>query len=202
MDFMQRDLEQRIADGGIKFDLLALLDRPCYPTLDVTVRWPDQNSRESVRLGTITITVIEKNDPCDQSVFNPSNLADRIRLTESGRRHRAPARSNRFLAQRRFDLPVGLELAQRIHRPDGRWQPADEGDLQDQANDAGERPADGEEAQERQDDGEQEAHGIDLSGLRWGKVPSVAVIVLKAGGARRPASAGPRPCRASAPGGR
>ena len=77
-DFLQRDLEQRIADGGIKFDLLALLDRPGDPTLDATVRWPDEDSRESVRLGTITITAIEKNDPCDQSIFNPSNLAEGI----------------------------------------------------------------------------------------------------------------------------
>ena len=77
-EFLQRDLEQRIAEGGIKFDLLALLDRPGDPTLDVTVRWPDEDSRGSVRLGTITITAIDKNDSCDQSIFNPSNLADGI----------------------------------------------------------------------------------------------------------------------------
>ena len=77
-DFLQRDLEQRIADGGIKFNVLALLDRPGDPTLDVTVRWPDEDSRESVRLGTITITAIEKIEPCDHSIFNPSNLADGV----------------------------------------------------------------------------------------------------------------------------
>ena len=58
--------------------MLALLDRPGDPTLDVTVRWPDEDSRESVRLGTITITAIEKTEPCDQSIFNPNNLADGV----------------------------------------------------------------------------------------------------------------------------
>ena len=77
-DFLQRDLEQRIADGGIKFDLLALLDRPGDPTLDITVRWPDEDNRESVRLGTVVINAIEKSEACDQTIFNPSNLAEGI----------------------------------------------------------------------------------------------------------------------------
>ena len=51
------------------------------------------------------------------------------------------------------DLLVGLVLAQRIHRPDRRWQPADHGDLQDQADDAGERTTDREEGQPRKDQG-------------------------------------------------
>ena len=77
-DFLQRDLEQRMADGGIKFDLVALLDRPGDPTMDVTVRWPEEDSRESVRLGTISITAIENAESCDRSIFNPGNLAEGI----------------------------------------------------------------------------------------------------------------------------
>lgn len=77
-DFLYRDLEARIAAGGFRFDVLALLGRPGDPTMDATMRWPDEDSRESVRLGTITINAIENNAPCDETIFNPSNLADGI----------------------------------------------------------------------------------------------------------------------------
>jgi catalase len=72
------DLESRIAAGDIRFSLMALLGRPDDPILDVTIRWPDEDSREAVRLGTIVITAIEANETCDASVFNPANLAEGI----------------------------------------------------------------------------------------------------------------------------
>jgi catalase len=77
-DFMHDDLESRIAAGDIRFSVMALLGRPGDPTLDVTIRWPDEDSREAVRLGTIVITGIEANDACDASIFNPANLAEGI----------------------------------------------------------------------------------------------------------------------------
>jgi len=72
------DLESRIAAGDIRFSLMALLSRPDDPILDVTIRWPDEDSREVVRLGTIVITAIEANETCDASVFDPANLAEGI----------------------------------------------------------------------------------------------------------------------------
>jgi len=72
------DLESRIAAGDIRFSLMALLGRPDDPILDVTIRWPDEDSREVVRLGTIVITAIEANETCDASVFDPANLAEGI----------------------------------------------------------------------------------------------------------------------------
>jgi catalase len=72
------DLEKLIASGDIRFSLMALLGRPDDPVLDVTIRWPDEDSREAVRLGTIVITAIEADETCDASVFNPANLADGI----------------------------------------------------------------------------------------------------------------------------
>ncbi len=77
-DFLHDDLENRIAAGDVRFNVMALLGRPGDPTLDVTIRWPDEDSREEVRLGTIVITGIEANDACDVSIFNPANLADGI----------------------------------------------------------------------------------------------------------------------------
>jgi catalase len=77
-DFLCEEVESRIAAGDIRFSLTALLSRPDDPTLDVTIRWPDEDSRETVRLGTIVITGVEANEACDATVFNPANLAEGI----------------------------------------------------------------------------------------------------------------------------
>jgi catalase len=76
--FLHDDLEKRIAKGDVRFNVMALLDRPGDPTTDVTIRWPDEDHREAVRLGTIVITGIEANEACDASSFNPGNLAEGI----------------------------------------------------------------------------------------------------------------------------
>jgi len=77
-DALDEDLHKRIKTSDVRFSLLALLGRPADPTLDVTVRWPDEDSREAVRLGTIVITALETDETCDATVFNPANLADGI----------------------------------------------------------------------------------------------------------------------------
>jgi catalase len=71
-------LERRIAAGDIRFSLIALLGSPDDPTMDVTIRWPDEDNRVAVRLGTIVITAIEANEAFDVSLFDPANLADGI----------------------------------------------------------------------------------------------------------------------------
>src|SRR5262249_29974251 len=76
--FLHDDLEARIAKGGVRFNVMALLDRPGDPTMDVTIRWPDEDDREAIRLGTIVITGIEANETCDASTFDPGNLAEGI----------------------------------------------------------------------------------------------------------------------------
>lgn len=77
-DFLSQDLKARIAAGTVRFNILAILDRPGDPTLDVTVRWPEEDERETVQLGTIKITSIEESQPCDASIFNPANLAEGV----------------------------------------------------------------------------------------------------------------------------
>ncbi|MCK1393853.1 catalase family peroxidase [Bradyrhizobium sp. 1] len=76
--FLRDDLGKRIAAGTVRFNVMALLGRPGDPTMDVTMRWPDEDSREEVRLGTIVITGFEPDQACDASIFNPANLADGI----------------------------------------------------------------------------------------------------------------------------
>ena len=77
-DFLHDDLENRIAAGDVRLNVMALLDRPGDPVMDVTIRWPDEDSRELVRLGTIVITSLEADEACDASIFNPANLAEGI----------------------------------------------------------------------------------------------------------------------------
>jgi catalase len=57
---------------------MALLDRPGDPVMDVTIRWPDEDAREALRLGTIVVTGVEPSEACDEAVFNPANLAEGI----------------------------------------------------------------------------------------------------------------------------
>jgi catalase len=77
-DLLLDDLESRIAARDVRFSVMALLDRPGDPVMDVTIRWPDEDGRETVRLGTIVITGIEANEASEEPVFNPANLADGI----------------------------------------------------------------------------------------------------------------------------
>jgi len=77
-DFLHDDLENRIAAADVRFNVMALLDRPGDPVMDVTIRWLDEDAREAVRLGTIVITAVEANEACDASIFNPANLAEGI----------------------------------------------------------------------------------------------------------------------------
>jgi catalase len=77
-DFLHDAFESRIGTGDIRFNVMALLDRPGDPTMDVTIRWPDEDRREAVRLGTIVITGVEPNEACDASLFNPAQLAEGI----------------------------------------------------------------------------------------------------------------------------
>ena len=74
-EFLHDDLESRIAARDIRFSLMAVLGRSGDPILDVTIRWPDEDRRETVRLGTIVITAIEARDAY---VFDPAALAEGI----------------------------------------------------------------------------------------------------------------------------
>lgn len=74
-DFLAAELIERIATGSARFQLMAILDRPGDPVMDVTLRWPQEDDREAACLGTITLSGFEDNLACDQSIFNPGNLA-------------------------------------------------------------------------------------------------------------------------------
>ena len=60
------------------FNVLAILGEAGDPTNDPTAMWRDEEKRKTVRLGTIVITALEKDETCDAGIFDPTNLADGI----------------------------------------------------------------------------------------------------------------------------
>jgi hypothetical protein len=64
-------------------------------------------------------------------------------------------------AWRLFDFSIGAVLTQGIHGPDGGWDPAKDGELQDQADNPCDRSANGEGGEPGEDKGNQQAHGPD-----------------------------------------
>ena len=76
-DFLVAELTDRIArKAPAGFDVMAILGQAGDPTNDPTMTWPDEDKRRTVKLGTIAITAIEKNETCDAGIFDPTNLAD------------------------------------------------------------------------------------------------------------------------------
>ena len=104
-DLLHGDLDSRIAARDIRFSVMALLDRPGDPVMDVTIRWPDEDGREALRLGTIVVTGVEANDACDEAVFNPANLAEGI--------GRPP---DEMFAARRAAYAISRSVAERTRR--------------------------------------------------------------------------------------
>lgn len=69
------------------------------------------------------------------------------------------SRSESALSKGFLDLLVGLVLTQRVHGPNGGRQPADDRNLQNQANNSGNRATNGEEGQPGQDEGNPQTLG-------------------------------------------
>lgn len=76
-DFLVAELADRIAKKSpTGFDVMAILGEAGDPTNDPTTMWRDEDKRKTVKLGTIAIAAIEKNEKCDSGFFDPTNLAD------------------------------------------------------------------------------------------------------------------------------
>ncbi len=68
--FYADELKERLSRGPAKFDLVAILAEPNDPTTDVTATWPE-DERKQRTLGTLAITGIEPDAPCDAATFDP-----------------------------------------------------------------------------------------------------------------------------------
>lgn len=74
-DFLLHDLQQRIQLGEAQLLLVAVLSRPGDVLDDVTRRWSNEDEREQVQLGTLTLTAVEDNSHCEPGIFDPGHLA-------------------------------------------------------------------------------------------------------------------------------
>jgi catalase len=78
-DFLVAELTDRIAKKApAGFDVVVVLGETGDATNDITMMWRDEEKRKTVKLGSIAITAIEKNETCDAGLFDPTNLADGI----------------------------------------------------------------------------------------------------------------------------
>jgi catalase len=75
-DFLVVDLTERLSTAAVDFDLLAVLAQAGDATDDPTSQWANEDSRPTVKLGTLRVTALEDNSVCDATVFNPTVLAN------------------------------------------------------------------------------------------------------------------------------
>lgn len=74
-NFLADDLKERLAKSPVKFDLMAIIGQAGDVTNDSTAMWPE-DSRRSVKLGTIAVAEIVPNATCDAFTFDPVVVPD------------------------------------------------------------------------------------------------------------------------------
>jgi catalase len=79
--FYADELKERLGKGPAAFDLVAILGEQGDPTDDATDMWPEE-SRKTVKLGTIRVTSIEPDATCDADTFDPTRLPKGIAGSE------------------------------------------------------------------------------------------------------------------------
>jgi catalase len=78
-DYLVQDMTERLATAKpASFDMVAIMGRPGDKTDNATQLWDGEDARPTVRLGTLKIAALEKNETCDGSIFAPTILADGI----------------------------------------------------------------------------------------------------------------------------
>lgn len=76
-DFLVDELKARIADKKpAGFDVFAILGTAADAKTPATQQWPDEDTRPSIKVATLSITGIEQNETCDGQIFDPTNLAE------------------------------------------------------------------------------------------------------------------------------
>lgn len=78
-DFLVQDMTDRLASGRpAGFDMVATVSRAGDHMNDVTRAWADEETRPTIKLGSLRITALEKNETCDGGFFAPTTLAEGI----------------------------------------------------------------------------------------------------------------------------
>jgi catalase len=81
-NFLVEELKTRLADGPIRYRMVAQLANPGDPTNDPSLVWPDD--RRTVELGTLSVvSVVADSDAAQKElVFFPTNLTEGIELSD------------------------------------------------------------------------------------------------------------------------
>ena len=75
-DFLVDELKGRIeSKAPAGFEMVALMGRAGDEKTNATQMWDDEDKRTQVKLGTLMITALEKNETCDGGIFDPLTLA-------------------------------------------------------------------------------------------------------------------------------
>ncbi|MFO7478350.1 MAG: catalase family peroxidase [Methyloceanibacter sp.] len=77
-NFYEEELKERLAKGPVSFELVAIRGRDGDQTSDPTLRWDDEDGRETTPLGKISVQAIAPNATCDAFSFLPGNVTDGI----------------------------------------------------------------------------------------------------------------------------
>jgi catalase len=72
------ELKERLANGTVMFDFVAIMGKAGDQTSDPTLRWDDEDNRPTTLLGKISITAMAPQENCDVGLFLPTNVTDGI----------------------------------------------------------------------------------------------------------------------------
>lgn len=77
-NFYADEMKERLAKGPISFELVAIRGKDGDPTNDPTLRWDDEDTRETTPLGKVSIDALAPSATCDAFSFLPGNVVDGI----------------------------------------------------------------------------------------------------------------------------
>jgi catalase len=77
-NFYEEEMKDRLAKGPISFELVTIRGKDGDPTNDPTLRWDDEDTRETTPLGKVSIEAEAPSATCDAFSFLPGNVVDGI----------------------------------------------------------------------------------------------------------------------------
>ena len=92
-NFYEDEMKDRLGKGPVSFELVAVRGKEGDPTNDPTLRWDDEDTRETTPLGKVSIDAIAPSATCAAFSFLPGNLSTASRgrsTTLCSRRARRP----------------------------------------------------------------------------------------------------------------
>ncbi len=78
VNFYAEEMKERLGKGPVSFELVAIRGKDGDQTSDPTLRWDDEDARETTKLGKISIEALAPDATCNAFSFLPGNVADGI----------------------------------------------------------------------------------------------------------------------------